>query len=68
MIHRSVPFKVDRVICGIRGRYPILGEILISELTSMKNVHGQKEDNPTFFELFLFVASLPRKVLMAGDF
>lgn len=47
MNHRSVPFKVDKVIRSIGGTYLILGEILISELTNMKNVYGQKEDNIT---------------------
>lgn len=69
LIHRSVPFKVDNVIHDIGGRYLIVQGTLINEKINMINVYAPNDDNPKFFEnLFLLIASLPGKALMAGDF
>ena len=36
---------------------------------NLVNIYGPNDDNPSFFEnLFLLIASLSGKVLMAGDF
>lgn len=68
LIHKLIPLKVDNVIHDMGGRYLIVQGTLINEKINMIHVYAPNEDNPKFFEnLFLLMASLPRKALIAGD-
>lgn len=69
LIHKLIPFKVDNIIHDVGVRYLIVQGKLINEKINMINVYATNEDNPKFFEnIFLLIASLPGKALIAGDF
>ncbi len=69
LIHKSVPFQISRVLKDTAGRYIIIQGSLFNESMVLTNVYGPNVDCPSFFEKqFLLIASLPRKLIMAGDF
>ena len=69
LIHKSVPFQVNNVVVDTAGRYLVVQGTLLREDINLVNIYAPNDDNPSFFEnLFLLIASLSGKVLMAGDF
>lgn len=69
LIHKNVPFQVTNTITDTAGRYLIVQGTLLGENIILVNAYCPNDDNPSFFEnLFLLIASLPGKVLMAADF
>lgn len=69
LIHKSVPFNVDNVICDKGGRYLIVQGTMINEKINMINIYAPTDDNPKFFEnLLLLISSLSGKIVIAGDF
>ncbi len=69
LIHNSVPFKVNNTIYDKAGRFLVVQGNLLSEKISLVNNYGPNDDNPSFFEnLFLLMANLPGKIILAGDF
>lgn len=69
LVHKSVPFQVNNIISDKAGRYLVVQGTLLTESINLVNVYGPNDDNPSFFEnLFLLIASLPGKVMIAGDF
>lgn len=69
LIHNSVPFQVNNTIQDKHGRFLVVQGTLLRENINLVNVYGPNDDNPSFFEnLFLLVATLPGKTIMAGDF
>lgn len=69
LIHKSVPFKVNKCITDKAGRYLIVQGTFMSKVINLVNIYGPNEDNPVFFEkLFILIASLHGTVIMAGDF
>lgn len=69
LVHKSVPFQVNNIISDKAGRYLVVQGTLLTESINLVNVYGPNDDNPSFFEnVFLLIASLPGKVMIAGDF
>lgn len=69
LIHKLVPLQISRVLQDTAGRYIIIQGSLFNENMILTNVYGPNIDCPSFFEkLFLLIASLPGKLIMAGDF
>lgn len=69
LIHKSIPFQLSKVVTDPAGRYLIIQGSLLNECVCMVNLYGPNNDSPTFFEnLFLILASMPGKLIMAGDF
>lgn len=69
LIHKSVPFKVNKCITDRAGRYLIVQGTFLSKVINLVNIYGPNEDNPVFFEkLFILIASLHGTVIIAGDF
>ncbi len=69
LIHKLVPLQISRVLQDTAGRYIIIQGSLFNENMILTNVYDPNIDCPSFFEkLFLLIASLPGKLIMAGDF
>uniref|UniRef100_A0A669E357 Reverse transcriptase domain-containing protein n=1 Tax=Oreochromis niloticus TaxID=8128 RepID=A0A669E357_ORENI len=68
LIHNSVPFQVNNTIYDKAGRFLVVQGTLLKETLNLVNVYGPNDDNPSFFEnLFLLIATLPGKIILAGD-
>lgn len=68
LIHKSVPFQVNNTIYDKAGRFLVVQGIFLGENINLVNVYGPNDDNPSFFEnLFLLLATLTGKIVLAGD-
>lgn len=69
LIHNSVPFQVNNTIYDRAGRLLVVQGTFLKENINLVNVYGPNDDNLLFFEnLFLLLATLPGKIILAGDF
>lgn len=67
LIHNSVPFQVNNTIFDKAGRFLVVQGILLRENVNLVDVYGPSDDNPSFLEnLFLLMATLPGKIILAG--
>lgn len=69
LIHKAVPFQVNKNITDKAGRYLIVQGTYMSKIINLVNIYAPNENNPALFKnLFLLIASLPGTVIVAGDF
>lgn len=47
------------------GRFLVVQGTLLRETNNLVNIYGPNDDNPSF--LFLLLATLPGKIILAGD-
>lgn len=68
LIHNSVPFQVNNTIYDSAGRFLVIQGTFLKGNINLFNVYGPNDDNPLFFEnVFLLMATLPGKIILAGD-
>ena len=69
LIHKSISFQVDNVICDQSGRYIIVQGNLSTLKLNLVCIYGPNDDNPIFFQnLFLTLSTLQGMYIMGGDF
>lgn len=69
MIHKSIPFRIVKVINDPNGRFLIVQGNLLSTRLNLITVYGPNDDNADFYNnLFLKISALPGKCIIAGDF
>lgn len=69
MIHKSIPFQIDKIIQDPLGRYVIVQGSLLSKQLNLINVYGPNNDIPKFYSnLFLTISNLSGYYVMGGDF
>lgn len=49
LIHKSVPFQVNKEIADRAGRYLIIQGTYMSKIINLVNIYAPNEDNPAFF-------------------
>lgn len=69
MIHKSIPYQIDKVINDPNGRFLIVQGNLLSTRLNLITVYGPNDDNANFYNnLFLRISDMPGKHIIAGDF
>lgn len=69
MIHKSIPFQMDKTIQDPSGRYLIVQGTLLSKRLNLINVYGPNDDVPKFYSnLFLTLSTFSGFYVMGGDF
>lgn len=69
MIHKSIPFQMNKIIQDPSGRYLIVQGTLLSKRLNLVNVYGPNEDIPKFYSnLFLTLSTFSGFYVMGGDF
>lgn len=69
LIHKSVPFRVHKLLQDPAGRFVVVGGTLLNQEIILVNVYGPNNDDSTFFSnLFMTVSSFRGEIIMGGDF
>lgn len=70
LIHNLLPLDLIKVDEDRFGRYLIIQCEILSVRLNLVNLYGPNDDNPFFFfrNLFLFLADLPGRFIIGGDF
>lgn len=68
LIHKSIPFQVEKVVKDPAGRFIIIEGFLFGDKINLINVYGPNDDSPAFFsDLFLSISGLRGQHIVAGD-
>ena len=69
LIHKSVPFRIHKLLQDPAGRFVVVGGTLLNQEIILVNVYGPNNDDATFFRnLFMTISSFRGEIIMGGDF
>lgn len=69
LIHKKIPAELTNTIWDPQGRFVIAQGRVLSHVLNLVSIYGPNEDNPTFFEDFIWtLSSLYGLNIIVGDF